>query len=267
MRVLSKTKIPDATSGFRAISREAALRLNVLSNFSYTLETLIQAGKLNLAVKSIPIETNKTPRKSRLFSNVFTFLKNSASTILRTYAMHEPLKIFLSLAALFFLFGLIPGIRFLVYFFSGNTGGHIQSLILSAILLIISFLLVVVAIIAILMSLLLPALRNIREQGRIVYCMSNLRQVSHSLVMYAGDNSRWLPEGGRSTFYTYFGDFYDRLWKPQLYPDYLALPDICYCPSNGARPDSDVAAPPWTYWDYLNEDYCIISYNSLSTTA
>lgn len=152
VRVLSKTKIPDATSGFRAMSREAALRLNVLSRFSYTLETLIQAGKLNLEVKSVPIETNKTSRKSRLFGNVFTFLKNSASTILRTYAMHEPLKIFLTLAALFFLLGLIPGIRFLVFFFSGDTGGHIQSLILSAILLIISFLLVVIAILSDLIS-------------------------------------------------------------------------------------------------------------------
>jgi len=126
--------------------------LNVLSDFSYTLETLIQAGKMNLAVKSVPVETNETPRTSRLFNNVFTFLKNSASTIVRTYAMHEPLKIFLTVAALFFVLGLIPGIRFLVFFFSGNPGGHIQSLILSAILLIISFLLVVIAILSDLIS-------------------------------------------------------------------------------------------------------------------
>lgn len=152
VRILSKIKIPDATSGFRAINREAALKLNVLSQFSYTLETLIQAGKLNLAVKSIPIQTNKTPRKSRLFSNVFTFLTNSGSNILRTYAMYEPLKIFLVLAALFFILGLIPGIRFLIFFFSGKTGGHIQSLLLSAILLIISFLLAVIAILSDLIS-------------------------------------------------------------------------------------------------------------------
>ena len=152
MRMLSKTTIPDVTSGFRAISREAAYQLNVLSQFSYTLETLIQAGKMNLAVKSVPIQTNVTPRKSRLFSNVFSFLVNSASTILRTYAMYEPLKIFLSLAAIFFLLGLIPGIRFLVFFFSGRPGGHIQSLILSSILLILSFLMVVIAILSDLIS-------------------------------------------------------------------------------------------------------------------
>lgn len=152
VKILSKTKIPDATSGFRAISREAALKINVLSHFSYTLETLIQAGKMNLAVKSIPIKTNEKARKSRLFTNMFTFMKNSGSTIIRTYATHEPLKIFLSLAALFFLLGLIPGLRYLIFFFSGRTGGHIQSLILSAILLILSFLLVVIAILSDLIS-------------------------------------------------------------------------------------------------------------------
>jgi len=152
VRILSKTKIPDAASGFRAFSREAALKMNVLSDFSYTLETLIQAGKMRFAVKSVPIRTNEQTRKSRLFKNMFTFLKNSGSTILRTYAMHEPLKIFLTLAAFFFIGGLIPGIRFLIFFFSGSPGGHIQSLILSAILLIISFLLAVIAILSDLIS-------------------------------------------------------------------------------------------------------------------
>lgn len=152
VRILSTTKIPDAASGFRAFSREAALKMNVLSDFSYTLETLIQAGKMRFAVKSVPIRINEQTRKSRLFKNMFTFLKNSGSTILRTYAMHEPLKIFLTLAAFFFIGGLIPGIRFLIFFFSGNSSGHIQSLILSAILLIISFLLAVIAILSDLIS-------------------------------------------------------------------------------------------------------------------
>ncbi|MFP4082402.1 MAG: glycosyltransferase family 2 protein [Candidatus Aminicenantes bacterium] len=152
VKILSKTKIPDATSGFRAISREAALKMNVLSNFSYTLETLIQAGKMNLAVRSVPIETNQTARESRLFKNMFTFLKNSGTTIVRTYAMHEPLKIFLTLATLFFIGGMIPGVRFLIFFFSGDPGGHIQSLILSAILLILSFLMVVMAVLSDLIS-------------------------------------------------------------------------------------------------------------------
>lgn len=152
VRLLSKTTVPDATSGFRAISREAALKMNVVSDFSYTLETLIQAGKMNLAVKSVPTRTNEKARESRLFGSMWVFLKNSGSTILRTYAMHEPLKIFLSLAVVFFLLGLIPGIRFLYFYFSGQPGGHIQSLLLSTILLILSFLLAVIAILSDLIS-------------------------------------------------------------------------------------------------------------------
>lgn len=152
IKILSETKVPDATSGFRAIGREAAMKINVLSDFSYTLETLIQAGKMNLAVKSVPITINKQTRKSRLFNNILTFLKQSGFTILRTYTMYEPLKIFLALAILFFILGLIPGIRFLILFFYGRTGGHIQSLILSAILLILSFLLAVIAILSDLIS-------------------------------------------------------------------------------------------------------------------
>lgn len=152
LKMLSKTKVPDATSGFRAIGREAAMKINVLSDFSYTLETLIQAGKMNLAVKSVPVTINKQTRKSRLFNNILTFLKQSGFTVLRTYTMYEPLKIFLALAILFFILGLIPGIRFLILFFYGRTGGHIQSLILSAILLILSFLLAVIAILSDLIS-------------------------------------------------------------------------------------------------------------------
>lgn len=152
VKILSGTKVPDATSGFRAIGREAAMKINVLSDFSYTLETLIQAGKMNLAVKSVPITINKQTRKSRLFNNILTFLKQSGFTVLRTYTMYEPLKIFLALAILFFILGLIPGIRFLILFFYGRTGGHIQSLILSAILLILSFLLAVIAILSDLIS-------------------------------------------------------------------------------------------------------------------
>jgi len=152
VKILSGTKVPDATSGFRAIGREAAMKINVLSDFSYTLETLIQAGKMNLAVKSVPITINKQTRKSRLFNNILTFLKQSGFTVLRTYTMYEPLKIFLALAILFFILGLIPGIRFLILFFYGRTGGHIQSLILSAILLILSFLLALIAILSDLIS-------------------------------------------------------------------------------------------------------------------
>lgn len=148
VKFLSKTDVPDAPSGFRAISREAALKINVLSDFSYTLETLIQAGHIGLSVKSVPIRTNEKIRDSRLFSNLFIFLKKSGSTILRSYTMYKPLKIFSVLALIFFVLGLIPGIRFLYFVYTGHYQGHIQSLILTAILLIASFLLAVMAVLS-----------------------------------------------------------------------------------------------------------------------
>jgi glycosyltransferase involved in cell wall biosynthesis len=148
VKFLSKTDVPDAPSGFRAVSREAALKINVLSGFSYTLETLIQAGNIGLSVKSVPIETNEKIRDSRLFTNLFSFLKRSGSTILRSYTMYKPLKIFSVLALIFFVLGLIPGIRFLYFVYIGSYQGHIQSLILTAILLIASFLLAVMAVLS-----------------------------------------------------------------------------------------------------------------------
>lgn len=167
VKVLSKTNIPDAPSGFRAMSREAAYKLNILTDFSYTLETLIQAGNIGLEVKSVPIRINEKTRDSRLFTNMFSFLKQSGSTILRTYTMHKPLKIFFIFSVIFFIPGFILGARFLIFFLSGHSGGHIQSLILSAILLIASFLLAVVAILSDLISsnrkLIEEILRRIRR--------------------------------------------------------------------------------------------------------
>ncbi|MBD3413409.1 MAG: glycosyltransferase [Candidatus Aminicenantes bacterium] len=148
VKVLSRTDVPDAPSGFRAMSKEAALRINVLSDFSYTLETLIQAGNSGLSVESVPVKTNEKIRDSRLFTNLFHFLKRSGSTILRSYTMYKPLKIFSILAVIFFVLGLIPGIRFLYFVYIGDYQGHVQSLILTAILLIASFLLAVMAVLS-----------------------------------------------------------------------------------------------------------------------
>ncbi|MFW6160837.1 MAG: glycosyltransferase family 2 protein [Acidobacteriota bacterium] len=148
VKVLSRSDIQDAPSGFRAVSREAALKINVLSDFSYTLETLIQAGHIGLAVKSVPIRTNEKIRDSRLITSLFGFLKRSGATILRSYTMYKPLKIFLILALIFFILGMIPGVRFLYFIYIGEHQGHIQSLILTAILLITSFLLAVMAVLS-----------------------------------------------------------------------------------------------------------------------
>jgi len=139
VRQLSGTKIPDVTSGFRALSREAALRLNVISRFTYTLETVIQAGKKNLAVTHVPVGTNNQLRPSRLFSSIPAYLKRSISTMVRIYALYEPLKIFLTIGSLFFGTGFLVALRFFYFYLVGDGTGHIQSLILSAVLMIVGF--------------------------------------------------------------------------------------------------------------------------------
>jgi glycosyltransferase involved in cell wall biosynthesis len=131
--------IPDATSGFRALTREAAMRLTVLSDYTYTLETLIQAGARRMAVTYVPIGTNPRMRESRLMRNIPHFLTISAITILRFYAMYRPLRLFLSLGGGMIAGGILIGIRFLYYFVTGPGSGKIQSLILAAILTIVGF--------------------------------------------------------------------------------------------------------------------------------
>ncbi|MCA9951493.1 MAG: glycosyltransferase family 2 protein [Anaerolineales bacterium] len=127
VRTVSGTDVPDAPSGFRAYSRETALRLHILTRFSYTLETIIQAGKLGLTIVSVPIETNETLRPSRLQRNMWHFIKAQAGTILRLYAFYEPLKTFSYMALPFLLLGSLSWLRFL-YFYFQQIGGHLQSL-------------------------------------------------------------------------------------------------------------------------------------------
>lgn len=146
--ILAGMDVPDATSGFRAFSREAALELNVLSDFSYTLETLIQAGRKKLKVESVPIRTNDKLRESRLFKSIFTFVKRSGATMLRVYTTYEPLKVFAS-AAMVFIFGaLIIFARFIYYYVQGGGSGKIQSLILGAVLFITGAFLITIGILA-----------------------------------------------------------------------------------------------------------------------
>ncbi|MBE6857057.1 MAG: glycosyltransferase family 2 protein [Ruminococcus sp.] len=139
VRVASGTDIPDAPSGFRAYSREAALRLNVVNEYTYTLETIIQAGHNKVAMTSVPIRTNGETRPSRLFSSMWKYMKRSSTVITRSFVMYKPLKFFSTLGAILLLLGLILGIRFLVYFFTGEGDGHIQSLILTAVLMMTGF--------------------------------------------------------------------------------------------------------------------------------
>lgn len=132
VRTLSATDVPDAVSGFRAISRAAAMRLNVISSFSYTIETLIQSGQAKLAISSVPVRTNRTLRPSRLFKSIPQFLRQSGVTMVRAYALHCPLKVFIILGTMLFGLGFIPIVRFLYFVLIGDSSGHIQSLILGA---------------------------------------------------------------------------------------------------------------------------------------
>ncbi len=133
VRKASNTSVTDTTSGFRAYSRDAAMRLNVISEYTYTLETIIDAGSKKLAIENVAISTNEKLRDSRLFKSMWGYIRKSAVTITRTYTMVNALKVFLTIGAIFILIGTIIGINFLIEFFAGNGDGHIQSLILSSI--------------------------------------------------------------------------------------------------------------------------------------
>ena len=130
---------PDATSGFRAITREAALRTLVLSDYSYTLETLIQAGARRTAIEYVPVHTNPKTRPSRLMRGIPQYIRKSSGTILRAYTMYRPLRVFTIVGTLLILLGTLPGIRFLYLKFIGQGIGHLQSLILGAILIMVGF--------------------------------------------------------------------------------------------------------------------------------
>jgi hypothetical protein len=135
VRKVSGAPVVDATSGFRALTRDCALRINIVSEFTYTLESIIQAGKKKLAIAHLPIEARET-RPSRLFSSTWDYVKRSAATILRIYAMYEPLKVFLMLGLSLLSAGLLLGLRYAWFWWQGDVRGHLQSALASAVLLI-----------------------------------------------------------------------------------------------------------------------------------
>ncbi len=133
------TPIPDATSGFRALTRDTALRTLVLSDYSYTLETLIQAGARRTAVAYVPVRTNPPTRPSRLMHNLPHYLANSTATIVRAYTLYRPLRVFTIIGAVALTIGTLIGLRFLYFYLQGAGNGHVQSLIMAAVLLILGF--------------------------------------------------------------------------------------------------------------------------------
>lgn len=139
VRKASNTEIPDAPSGFRAFSREAALHINVVNEYTYTLETIVQAGRNKMAIVSVPIRTNGELRPSRLFHSMFGYIKKSMLTIIRAYLMYKPLRFFAFVGIIPFLSGFALGVRFIVYICLGTAIGHVQSLILASTLMLLGF--------------------------------------------------------------------------------------------------------------------------------
>jgi glycosyltransferase involved in cell wall biosynthesis len=136
VNIAAGTDVPDAASGFRAYSREALMKLNVVTDFSYCMETIIQAGHKRLRIESVPVETNAKTRESRLFSSMWQHVGESGRAIIRSYLMFRPLAFFLPLGAVLSVLSLVPFVRYLILWLGNTTGDHIQSLILGAALLV-----------------------------------------------------------------------------------------------------------------------------------
>lgn len=152
VRKASNTDIPDAPSGFRAMTREAAMHINVINDYTYTLETIVQAGRDKIAVTSVPVHTNSDIRPSRLFHGIWSYVKKSVVIILRAYMMYQPLKCFTYLSCIPMLCGLSIGLRFLYLIAIGQGYGHVQSLILACTLIIVGFLTFMIGLVSDLMA-------------------------------------------------------------------------------------------------------------------
>jgi glycosyltransferase involved in cell wall biosynthesis len=166
VRSVSHTSVPDATSGFRAYNREAALQVQVVSRFTYTLETIIQAGKMLVSVDHVPVGTNPQVRKSRLFTSTWSYVRRNALAIFRIYTMYEPLRVFFVAAAIAALIGSVIWIRFLYYLFSEGGRGHVQSLILGATMLVIAVQLAALGIMADVLAAIRVLLQRTLERVR-----------------------------------------------------------------------------------------------------
>lgn len=167
VRVASKTDIPDAPSGFRAMNRAAAQRLIVFNDYTYTLETIIQAGQKNMAITSVPIRVNEDLRPSRLVKSIPSYIKRSIFTIIRIFVVYRPFRFFGTIGAVFFGAGFLIGLRFLWFYFSGQGEGHIQSLILAGALLVMGFQTLLVAFLADLLAANRKLLEDIRFTVRV----------------------------------------------------------------------------------------------------
>ena len=174
VRMASNTAIPDAPSGFRAMSRAAAMRLNVFASYTYTLETIIQAGRKNMHITSVPVRTNPDMRPSRLVKSIPGYVQRSLFTIVRIFMTYRPFRFFALPGLLCFLIGLVPSVRFIFYYVQGEGQGHIQSLIFSALFLGLGAVLGVVGLLADLIGVNRQLLEDIR------YRLRNMEHEEHT---------------------------------------------------------------------------------------
>jgi glycosyltransferase involved in cell wall biosynthesis len=191
VRTVSRTDVPDATSGFRAIRRDAARQLIVFSNYTYTLEMLIQAGQKNMAVISIPIRINPDLRPSRLVRSIPSYVMRSIATIVRIFIIYRPFRFFTVIGGLLFSAGFLVGLRFLYYFAAGSGSGHVQSLILAAILLGIGFQTILVAFIADLLASNRKLLEEIRYSVELVPPKHRYTIVKRMRAHSSGNKPDW----------------------------------------------------------------------------
>jgi glycosyltransferase involved in cell wall biosynthesis len=187
VRRASGTTIPDTTSGFRAYNREAALQMQVISKFTYTLETIIQAGKVLVAVDHVPIRTNEKTRESRLFPSMSSYVRRNAVSIFRVYSLYEPLRVFMIAAGIVAVPATVIWVRFLWFFFNGEGDGHVQSLILGSTLLIIAVQFVALGVIADVLA----ASRTLQQRT-----LERVRRVELTLGV---EPSHYEPGAGAST--------------------------------------------------------------------
>lgn len=180
VRVASKTDVVDAPSGFRAISRHAAMRLNVFSAYTYTLETIIQAGMSNLTIVSIPVRTNSDLRPSRLVKGIRDYVRRSVGTIVRVFVIYRPMTSFIWVGVFFAVLGVSVGGRFVFYYLSGNGAGHVQSVIFSALSLIIAMMFFMMGVIADLIAV------NRKLSERILL---RTREIEQQLLAHGGEKA------------------------------------------------------------------------------
>lgn len=194
VRQVSSTTVPDTTSGFRAYTREAALRMSIVSDFSYTLESIIQAGKRRMAIAHVPVATNHRTRESRLFDSVFSYIKKSGATIVRIYASYEPLKVFSYIGLTIFGIGFLISLRFLYYYLTGTGLGHLQSLLLSAVLMIVGFQVVLIGLVADLLAGTRKLLEDLLYRVRLLESPPTAAREEDAPVP-AGRSNRWERHG------------------------------------------------------------------------